>query len=240
MTYSRRNILEEQQEAHQRARQITEICEQFSITLDPIDWQQSGMRAPVTVNTVEIAPLQDLNPRDSDYVLRRVQIRLFEHAARETINASPDLKALIWSPVEVVQPQDFLSLWVITFETDQRVPIVESIKDGRRVYEYYNVNYVDAQRLAGLFGPMSEGEYQMGEQVTIQERENQYTGEVVYIIPPARVSANRKYSSRGFHTVAGKSFANDTAARYIVDCHDGFPHIVKQSQIIDKKIAEEA
>ena len=38
MTYSRRNSVDEQQEACQKAKQITAICGQFQITLDPIDW----------------------------------------------------------------------------------------------------------------------------------------------------------------------------------------------------------
>ena len=57
MTYSRRNIANEQQEACQKATQITAICEQFQITLDPIDWHQFGMGAPVKVNGIAIASL---------------------------------------------------------------------------------------------------------------------------------------------------------------------------------------
>ena len=57
MTYSRRNSVDEQQEACQKAKQIAAICGQFHITLDPIDWQQFGMWAPVKVNTIEIASL---------------------------------------------------------------------------------------------------------------------------------------------------------------------------------------
>lgn len=37
----------------------------------------------------------------------------------------------------MVQPQEFLSLWIIAFETDERIPIAESIKDEQRVYEHY-------------------------------------------------------------------------------------------------------
>ena len=74
MTYSRRNSVDEQQEACQKAKQIAAICGQFHITLDPIDWQQFGMWAPVKVNTIEIASLLDLGQRDSDDILRQVQI----------------------------------------------------------------------------------------------------------------------------------------------------------------------
>ena len=72
MTYSRRNSANEQQEACQKAMQITEICKQFHITLDPIDWQQFGMWAPVKVNNIEIASLLDLGKRDSDDIVRQV------------------------------------------------------------------------------------------------------------------------------------------------------------------------
>ncbi len=58
-------------------------------------------------------------------------------ASIKTIHARPGIKALIWSSVDVVQPQEFLSLWIITFETDERIPIAESIKDEQRVYEHY-------------------------------------------------------------------------------------------------------
>src|SRR5258708_4109619 len=109
MGYSRRNSIEEQQEACQKVKQITAICEQFYITLDPIDWQHLGMWAPVKVNSIEIASLLDLSQYDSDDILRRIQIKLFERAALEAIHARPDLKALMWSPVDVVQPQEFLN-----------------------------------------------------------------------------------------------------------------------------------
>src|ERR1700692_2595082 len=137
MTYSRRNSASEQQEACQEAKQITAVCAQFSITLDLIDWQQFGLWAPVKVNTIEIASLLDLRQRASDDILRQVQLKLFAHAALETLHAQPDLKALMWSPVVVVQPQEFLSLWTITLETYERVPVIEYIKNGERVYEPY-------------------------------------------------------------------------------------------------------
>ena len=138
----------------------------------------------------------------------------------------------MWSPVDVVQPQAFLSLWVITLETDERIPIIESIRNGRRVYEHYRFDGDDEQQLAQLFGPVNEGEYHLGDTVIIKERERQYTGEIIYIIPPGKMFAGRKYASRGSHTISGTAYMNDVVARYIVDCHDGFPHIVYQSQVI--------
>ncbi len=93
MTYLRQNSVVEQQEASRKAKQIIAICEQLHITLDPIDWQHYGMWAPVKVNSVEIASLLDLSQRASDDILRRVQIRLFERAALETIHERSGLKA---------------------------------------------------------------------------------------------------------------------------------------------------
>src|SRR2546422_2643764 len=178
MTYSRRNSADEQQEACQKAKQITAICGQFHITLDPIDWQQFGMWAPVKVNTIEIASLLDLGQRESDDILRQVQIKLFARAALETFHSRLGLKAFMWSPVDVVQPQAFLSLWIITLETDERIPIIELIRNGQRVYERYQLDRDDGQQLATLFGPASEGEYHLGDRVTIKEHERQYTGEI--------------------------------------------------------------
>src|SRR5947207_6791125 len=155
MTYSRRNSTDEQQEACQTAKQITTICEQFHITLDPIDWQQFGMWAPVKVNNIEIASLLDLRQRDSDDILRQVQIKLFAHAALETLHSRPGLKALMWNPVDVVLPQAFLSLWIITLETDERIPIIESLKNGQRDYEHNQFDGDDAHQLARLFGPVN-------------------------------------------------------------------------------------
>ena len=232
MTYSRRNSVDEQQEACQKARQITAICEQFQITLDPIDWQQFGMWAPVKVNNVEIASLLELRQRDSDDILRQVQIKLFAHAALQTLHARPGLKALMWSPVDVVQPQAFLSLWIIILDTDERIPIIESIRNGQRIYEYYRFDKDDGQQLARLFGPVNEGEYHLGDVVTIKERERHYTGEIIYIIPSSKTFTSRKSSLRGYHTISGIAYTNDMVARYIVDCNDGFPHIVHQSQVI--------
>ena len=232
MTYSRQNIVGEQQEACQKARDITAVCEELHITLDPIDWQEYGMRAPVKVNNIEIASLMDLSQRESNDILRRIQIKLFEHAALKTMNAHAGLKAVMWSPVDIAQPQEFLSLWIITLETDERIPIIESIENEQRVYEHYMFDGNDKHQLIALFGPASEGEYQLGESITIKERERQFTGEIIYIIPPGKVVTSRKYGSRGYHTIAGTAYTNDVAARYIVDCHDGFPHIVNQSQVV--------
>ncbi len=173
----------------------------------------------------------DFGQGDSEDILRRVQIKLFEHAALEAIHARSDLKALMWSPVDVVQPQEFLSLWIITLETDERIPIMEAIKNGQRVYEPYKLDGADEQQLAKLFGPACEGEYNLGDSVTIKERERQYEGKIIYIIPPSKTTVSRKYASKGYHTIAGTAYTNDVASRYIVDCTDGFPHIVKQSQV---------
>src|SRR5260370_157910 len=110
MTYSRRNSVDEQQEACQKAKQIAAICGQFHITLDPIDWQQFGMWAPVKVSTIEIASLLDLRQRDSDDILRQVQIKLFAHAALETLHSRPGLKASMCTHPDLFHPQPFLIL----------------------------------------------------------------------------------------------------------------------------------
>ena len=233
MTYTRRNSTDEQQEAYLKACQLTAICEQLHITLDPIDWQQFGLWAPVKVNSIEIASLLELGKRDSDDILRQVQIKLFAYAALETFHSRPGVKALMWSPVDVVQPQEFMNLWIITLETDERIPIVESIKNGQRVYEYYPIDANDGQQLASLFGPVNEGERHLGDIVTIKEREREYTGEIIYIIPPGQMLTNRKYASRGYRTTSETANTNNVVvSRYIVDCNDGFPHIVYQSQVI--------
>jgi hypothetical protein len=234
MTYLRRNSVEEQKEAYQKAQQITGICKELHITLDPIDWQNHGMQAGVRVNTVEISDLLDLRQQDATSILRRVQLKLFEHAALEAVGARPGLKALIWSPVEVVQPQAFLSLWIITLETDERVSIAEYLRDGQRTYEHYALDVNNKEQLKQLFGPAQTGEYQQGDTVTIEEREHKCTGEIIYVLSPGKALANRRSSSRGYHTIAGKSYTNDVSARYLVDCHDGFPHVVSQSQIISE------
>jgi len=232
MTYSRRNITDEQQEARLKAGQITALCAQFQITLDPIDWQQFGMWAPVKVNTIEIASLLELSQRESEDLLRQVQIKLFAHAALQTVQARPGLKALMWSPVEVVQPQAFLSLWIVTLESDERIPIMEAISHGQRVYEPYQFDRSDGQQLARLFGPLHGGEYHLGDTITIKEREREYTGEIIYIIPPGKMVTSRKNTWRENHTSAGTANTNNVVARYLVDCNDGFPHIVHQSQVI--------
>ena len=232
MAYSRRNSEEEQLEACRKAEQLTAACEQLHITLDPIDWRQFGMSAPVKVNDIEIASLQDFGQRDHDALLRHVQIKLFEHAALEIAHARPGLKALMWSPVDVIQPQPFLSLWIITLETDERIPIIESMKNGQRIYEHFQFDINDKQQLANLFGPVCEGEYHLGDDTTIKERDRQYTGKIIYSIASSKTVTSRKSGSRGYHTILGTAYTNDMAPRYIVDCNDGFPHIVHQSQVI--------
>ena len=231
MTYTRRNIADEQQDACQRAMRITDICTQFQITLDPIDWQQFGTWTPVKVNGVAIASLLELGRLNSDDILRHVQITLFAHAALETLHSPADHKVLSWIPVDVVQPQTFLSLWIIILDTDERIPIIETISNGQRVYNPYQFDVSDEQQLAGLFGPLNEGQYHLGTTVTIKERERLYTGEIIYIIPAGKMSPNRKYGVRGSYITSGTASTNDVIARYIVDCHDGFPHIVHQSQV---------
>ena len=234
MTYSRRNLAEEQKEACQKAQQITAICEQLHITLDPIDWQNAGMRACVTVNTVEISDLLDLSQQDSDSILRRIQIKLLERAALEAVHARPGRKAFMWSPVDVVQPQEFLSLWIITLETEERVAIAEFIRNDQRVYEHYTLDISNKHYLPKLFGPGCTGEFQLGETVTIEERDRRCTGEIIYILPPGKASIHRKPSSRPRHTISGKTYMNDDASRYVVDCNDGFPHVVNQWQIVSE------
>src|SRR5260370_8354253 len=204
MTYSRRNIADEQQDACQKARQIIAICEQFHITLDPIDWQQFGMWAPVKVNNIDIASLLDLGRRDSDDILRQVQITLFAHAALETFHSRPGLKVLTWSPVDVVRPQAFLSLWIIILETDERIPIIESIRNGQRIYEYYRFDKDDGQQLATLFGPVNEGEYPLGDVLTIKERELHYTRQLISNLPSSKPFTSRKSSLQWYHSMPGE------------------------------------
>jgi len=232
MTYSRRNRVEEQQEAAYKAEQIARVCEQLHVTLDVIDWQEWGMQAPVKVHGIEISFLFDLAQRSPDDLLRLIQMKLSEHAALNAIHAQNGMKASMWSPVAVVQPQGFLSLWVITLETDERVPIIENLSGGQRVYEFYPFDAANLHQLSALFGKVYEGAYHLGDAVTIKEHARLYTGEVIYSIPPDKDQASRKPATKGYHTVAGTSYTNDVAARYIVNCHDGFPHIVSQSQIV--------
>ena len=234
MTYSHRNIAEEREEACQKAKQITDICEHLHIALDPIDWQNAGMRACVTVNTIEISDLLGLGQPNSDSILRLVQMKLFERTALETIRARPGCKALIWSPVAVVHPQAFLSLWILTMETDERIALAEYLREGQRVYEPYELDVDDGQQLARLFGPVHTGEYHLGERVTVKEREHTFTGKIIYILPPGKPLTNRPSSSRGVHGIAGKTYTNDASSRYLIDCNDGFPHLVNQSQVISE------
>jgi hypothetical protein len=232
MTYSRRNRVEEQQEAERKAQHLATVCEQLHLTLDPVDWQEWGMQAPVKVHGVEISFLFDLAQREADDLLRLIQIKLLEHAALQVTHAQEGLKASMWSPVTAVQPQEFLSLWIITLETDERVPIMENISEGQRVYELYPFDVTNQHQLASLFGKIYEGAYHLGDLVTIKEHARTYTGEIVYSIPPDKEAPSRRPVSKGYHTVAGTAYTNDVAAKYIVNCHDGFPHIVNQSQIV--------
>ncbi len=234
MTYSYINSAEEQKEACQQAQHITTICEQFHITLDPIDWQNAGMRANVTVNTLQIADLLELSRQDNTSILRQLQIKLFEQAALRAVHARPGLKALMWSPVEVVQPQAFLCLWIVTLETDERIAIAEYIRDEQRVYEHFAFDGDDINALAKLFGPIHKGEYERGAIVTIGEHERRCTGEIVYILPPSKTVTHHQSPARGRHTISGKVYTNDSSSRYIVNCHDGFPHIVHQWQILSE------
>lgn len=240
MPFSHRNIAEEQKDAYQKTQHITAICQQLSITLDPIDWQTSGIRAWVTVNTVKIAELLDLSKQDSDSILRRVRIKLLEQAALETIHPRSELRALIWSPVDVVQPQEFLTLWILTMETDERIAVAEYIRNGQRVYEHYALDMHDRQQLASLFGPVHAGHtgvYQIGDTVTIGEHARQSTGTIIYILPPGKASTSRKNSSREHLNALRKTYTNDVLSRYLIDCNDGFPHIVNQWQIVEESSA---
>jgi hypothetical protein len=234
MSYSRRNRVQEEQEACQKAQDLTAHCKELQITLDPIDWRQCGIWAPVKARGVEIAYLLDFGQLNADDILRRIRIKLLEHTALETVHARPGLKALMWSPVDVVQPQAFLSFWIITLETDERVPIIEVLRDGQRVYEAYPFDRNDENQFAKLFGPASQGEYHLGERITMKEHDHQYTGEILYIIPPGKTLTNRRLPSMGYRPSARQPGTNEVAAKYIVDCNDGFPHIVHQWQVISE------
>lgn len=231
MVYTRRNIAEEQEEACQKAKQLAVLGVQLHIMLDPIDWQNAGMRAPVMVNTIKVADLADLCRQDSASILRLLQMKLFEQAALKAVCARPGMKAAMWGPVEVVQPQAFLSLWIITLESNERIAIAEYLRNGQRVYEPFAFDRSDDHALAHLFGPAQRGEYAPGARVTLEEHGCQCTGEIIYVLHPGKASAQSTYSSRGRHTIQGKVYTNGTSARYVVDCHDGFPHVVNQWQV---------
>lgn len=232
MAYSRRNIADEQREALSKAKHITAMCQGFHIPLDPIDWQQFGLWAPVKVNAIEIASLLDLGQREGEDLLRQIQIKLLAHAALETLPTRQGLKAVMWTPIEVVQPQAFLSLWVVTLETDARIPLTESLSNGLRVYDHYLFDGENEQQLAQLFGPLQQGEYQRGEGVTFKERDRQYSGVVLCAISPGKVPASRKNAARGYQNPAALASPNEVVARYLVDCHDGFPHLVSRWQVL--------
>jgi hypothetical protein len=241
MSYSHRNLATEQKEACQKVQQITVICEQLSLTLDPVDWQSFGMRAAVTVNTIKIADLLYLSRLDSASFLRRVQIKLLAHAALATMPARPDLKVVVWYPIEVVQPQAFLSLWILTLETDERIAIAEYLRNEQRIYEQYELDVNDGHQLAQLFGPVCQGEYHLGERVVSKEHERTYSGEIVYILPPGKAPTGRTYLSRVSSAMVGKATTkNEGAARYLIDCHDGFPHVVNQWQISGELLTDPA
>ena len=234
MTYIRRNSAEEQKDVYQKVQNLTAICEQLHITLDPIDWQNAGMQADVMVRTLKIGNLLEMSRQDTTSILRQLQLKLFEQAALEAVNAGPGLKAVMWSPVEVVQPQAFLSLWIITLETDERVAIAEYLRDGQRVYEPFVFDGDDGKTLAKLFGRVHTGEYECGALVTIGEHERRYTGEIISLLPPRKTSTPNLHPSRGRHTILGKVYSNESSSRYVVNCHDGFPHVVNQWQIINE------
>jgi len=234
MTYIRRNSAEEQKDASQKAQHLTALCEQLHITLDPIDWQNAGMQADVTVQTLKIADLSEMSRLDTAAILRQLQLKLFEQAAIKTVSARPGLKAVMWSPVEVVQPQAFLSLWIITLETDERVAIAEYLRGGQRVYEHFAFDGDNVNALVKLFGPIHTGEYARGALVTIGEHERRYTGEIVSLLPPRTPYTRITSPSRGRHTILGKVYPNDSSSRYVVNCHDGFPHVVNQWQIMSE------
>lgn len=234
MAYVHKYSAEEIKEAGRKAARVMEICEQLHITTDPIDWQTLGIQANVTVNKIAISDLRDLSRQDSESILRLIQIKLLERAARDAIHAHPDVRALIWNPVDVIQPQPFLNLWIMTMETDERVAIAEYLRNGQRTYEHYWLDVHNREQLTTLFGPLHTGDYHIGDSITVEERDRKYSGEIVYILLPGKVPTSRRYSSRGTYSTSGKAYTNEVFSRYLVDCHDGFPHILNQSQIIDK------
>lgn len=232
MTHSRRDMTTEQQEACQKAQQISAIYEAFQITLDPIDWRQFGLFAPVKIKEIEIALLGDLWKRDRDDMLRQVQIKLLEQAALKTLQPQPNLRAMIWSPVEILQPQTFLSLWIITFETNERVPVIEFLSDGQRTFAPFPFDGARGRHLAQLFGPAIQGEHHPGEIITIKERGQQYTGEIMYVIAHGTMPSTRRQATQRYRAASGPASPHEEEPRYIVDCRDGFPHIAYQSQIV--------
>jgi hypothetical protein len=229
MTYARQNTIEEQREATRQVRRLASLCKELYITLDAVDCQQYGMRAPVSVQGIEIASLIDLYQREPADILRMVRIKRLERAALAAAARQPGTKALVWSPVETSGQQDFLSLWVISLETNERVAIAEYVRDGERVYEPYALDRDNEQQLAALFGPTTEGTYRRGERVTIKVRDHEYSGVVLHICAGSRAPTQRTYGSRNSGPLQANS--NEASAKYIVDCGDGFPHIVQQAQV---------
>lgn len=101
----------------------------------------------------------------------------------------------IWSPVEVIQPQAFLSLWIITFETGERVPTVEFLSDGQRTFALFPFDGARGRHLALLFGPAIQGEHHPGKIITIKERAQQYTGEIMYVIAHGTMPSPRRQAT---------------------------------------------
>jgi hypothetical protein len=65
-----------------------------------------------------------------------------------------------------------------------------------------------------IAGPVGRGEYSVGNTIRFEEDGRELTGEVLHVAAPGQ-------------TVTGKH----TPTSYYVDCGDGFPHVVYQSQI---------
>jgi hypothetical protein len=65
-----------------------------------------------------------------------------------------------------------------------------------------------------IAGPAGRGEYSAGDTITFDEFGRTLTGEIIHCAAPDQ-------------TVSGKH----TPTSYYVDCGDGFPHVVYQSQI---------
>src|SRR5437588_48099 len=83
MTYSHRNIAEEQIEASQKAKQITAICEQLHIKLDPIDWQNSlDQFIKVTISLVIRSPLKSVSVNAPE------RSSTFFHQARQSLTVN--------------------------------------------------------------------------------------------------------------------------------------------------------
>jgi hypothetical protein len=73
------------------------------------------------------------------------------------------------------------------------------------------------QDLDQLFGPSGHGDYSPGDTITFTENGHTLSGEIIHCAAPQT-------------TVRGRHLPTS----YSVDCEDGFPHIVTQSQIVAK------